>query len=134
MAAVLRMKLLILFVGFVLVTGCAASNDGAGGDGYSVGYASPADKCDDLITTLCGRGADCVAQVGCDPGYTREQEYQLCLTESRQRLACGKALGVGPSYSACMNAASTRVCAAYGTRTQCASPALPADCQGVILF
>jgi len=116
----------IVFVWGLLALGCGSS-DGSGG-------TSPTAQCDDLLTTYCGRGADCIAQVGCDSGVTRDQENEACLTAAREALACGKAKAVGPSFSDCINAASTTACTAFGTSTQCMAPGLPADCQGVILF
>jgi hypothetical protein len=98
------------------------------------GTQSPPEQCDELLNTYCGRVADCIAQLGCDPAYTREQENQACLTSARQTIACGNAKAVGASYSACLNAARSTACTAFGTSSQCATPGLPADCKSVILF
>ena len=104
------------------------------GCGSSDGGGTPTEKCDDVLTAYCARAADCIVQVGCDSTYTREQEYQACLTSARQNLACGNAKAVGPAYSDCLNAVGSTACTAFGTSAQCVTPGLPLDCKGVILF
>src|SRR5712691_3814648 len=112
----------VAFVLGLLVIACGSSDGGA---------QSPTEQCDELLNTYCGRAADCIAQVGCDPTYTREQENAACLTSARQNLACGNAKAVGASYSDCLNAAGSTACTAFGTSSQCTTPGLPADCKGV---
>jgi len=114
----------VILVAGLLALGCGSSDGGP----------SAPDECEAFVQTYCGHAGDCIAQVGCDPTYTRDQEKDSCVTAVRQTIACGNAKAVGPSYSACMKAASSTACTAFGTATQCATPGLPADCEGVILF
>ena len=114
----------------LVVWGLAALGCGSSDGGGSTASA----QCDDLLTTYCGRAADCIAQLGCDPGYTRDQENTSCLAAARQALACGSAKAVGASYSECLNATSTTACSAFGTSAQCMPPGLPDACRSVILF
>lgn len=117
-------RVLSSLVAPLLMLGCG-SEDGGG---------SPADKCDDLVVSLCGRGADCVVELGCDPAFTRDQEYQQCLTAARDKLACGNAKAVGSSYGDCVSGLGSMACSAFGTSAACVAPTLPTACNGVILF
>src|SRR3954462_13485220 len=93
---------------FMLAVGLLALGCGSNDE------ATPTEKCDDLLTAYFGRVSDCLTQLQCDPGISREDERQACLTAAREKLACGKAKGVGPSYSAYLNAAPTKACSAFG--------------------
>jgi len=121
------MRKSVLAVGLLVVgllpLGCGSDNDNPA-----------ADKCNDLINSLCGRGADCIVQLGCDPGFTRVQDNQSCLSAAHQALACSNAKAVGSSYPACMSGIANIACSSFGTTAACSAPTLPAECGGVILF
>ena len=122
-----RMRRVVLLWA-LFVVGCSSSSDGP------ASVASPAEECDALLSTYCGRAADCIEQVGCDPGVSRDDENQACLTAARQTLDCLKARSIKPSYTDCLNATRATECSAFGTAAQCMAPTLATDCQGVILF
>jgi hypothetical protein len=113
----------------LVVLGTVASVVGCGSDS---GTATPPEQCEAILDDFCGRAADCVVQLGCDPGHSRDDENQACLTSAQQVSMCGKATSVGPSYAACINDVQTIACSAFGSSTLCVAPPLPADCQGVI--
>lgn len=104
------------------------------GCGSSDAGSSPQDDCETILTDYCGHGADCIVQDGLDPGVSRDSENQSCLTAARQSLPCGKAVSIGPSYSACVMDVNTTACSAFASTTQGTAPPLPADCVGVVKF
>jgi hypothetical protein len=111
----------------VLVAGALALGCGSDDD-----RGPAAGQCDDFIAAFCGRGADCIVELGCDPGHTRDQEYRACLNASP--LNCDNAKAVGSTYPACMSGIANLACSAFGAQAMCTAPTLPADCSGVIFF
>ena len=117
-------KLVWVVLGALAVLGCG--DDGGGSK-------SAPDKCVDFETRFCGRLADCSAQLMCDAGATRDEEYQSCMSSVRTSVDCSKAVSVSATYDACLSDISATPCSALGTTGQCTVPALPANCSKVIL-
>jgi hypothetical protein len=86
---------------------------------------TPAEKCDDLVDTLCDRGVQCLG------GST-----SACVQSVQAQLPCGKATSVGPSYDRCVDELQSDSCGVlFPTDPSTGQPTirLPADCMGVIL-
>ncbi|HYQ41852.1 MAG TPA: hypothetical protein VER11_07785 [Polyangiaceae bacterium] len=111
----------------VLVLGCGGS-DGGG----STSAASK--KCVDFQESFCGLGASCIAELGCDPGFSRDDEYNACMSGIRSTLNCDRAVSVAASYDQCMTDIVALPCSAFGTSAQCMAPSIPTSCNKVILL
>jgi hypothetical protein len=73
------------------------------------GTPSPPEQCDEFLNTYCGRAADCLSQLGCDPGFTREQENEALERRDRGLLDPGPARELALAETLKL----TRVCVSF---------------------
>jgi hypothetical protein len=88
--------------------------------------ASPVEKCDDLVDTLCDKGVQCLGG-----------SHAECVQAAQTTLPCGSARSVTTSYDRCVDqleSASCSVLFAFNSVTGELELRLPADCRGVIQY
>jgi hypothetical protein len=111
----MRMKRLGWWIPLVMVSACG----GGGGD-------PAAQECEDLFSLLCDRFVEC--------GVTGITSHGQCMDEVEAQLpdgGCDDADATGPTYDQCMTTLDTIACADLAPG---GTPALPAECNQVVLF
>lgn len=91
------------------------------------GDPSPVEKCDDLVSLVCERVAECAPS---------EATYTECVEQLQTVLPCGQTKAVSPTYDRCMDQLESRSCSSLVPRdpdTGERTLAMPADCEDVIL-
>ncbi|MBI5490672.1 MAG: hypothetical protein HY905_25280 [Deltaproteobacteria bacterium] len=108
-----RLVVVLCLVASLSAVGASGCSDDDGGGGAAV------TQCNALVDTICSRMVTCAA-------YATAAE---CRTDLLGVLNCSAAVGIGPTYSACMTAVPAIDCAAFSGSTW-----LPTSCNGVILM
>jgi hypothetical protein len=70
--------------------------------GVGCGDKSPAEKCEDLVSTLCDRAVECI------PGAAGMHDD--CVRASEGELSCSATKSVGTSYDECMDLLNQQSC------------------------
>lgn len=108
-----RLVVVLSLVASLSAVGAAGCSDDDGGGGTAVA------QCNSLVDTICARMVTCAAY----------PTAAACRTDLLGVLNCSAAVGIGPTYSACMTAVPAIDCAEFS-----GSSWLPSSCTGVILM
>src|SRR5512140_3940536 len=94
--------------------------------GSGCGEKSPAEKCEDLVSSVCDRVVDCIPGVG---------THDDCVRAFDSELSCSSTKSVSMSYDECLNMLSAQSCPTlFPTDMQSGEImlTLPDTCSGVL--
>ncbi len=89
------------------------------------------DECDTFFDAYCGRYAACAVETGASAGKSEATAKEECVNK-QEVVTCDQAIGVSPTYNACVDEIKTLNCNQIILAEQGNEDALPADCQGAI--